>query len=778
MNNIIAYQAGVDVVPYYNTIVYYNCFWENSIVDTVQRYFSVEANPLFADTANRDYSLRAISPCIDRGRDKPEYLDPDGTRNDLGALPFNYVLPVPTAVNFTPDFDHHLIDHTPNFYWTYHDTLPTSQSAFELQVGSDLLSFSADMWSILVDPGADTSVEYGGGPLVDGRTYYYRLRVDDGSGWGDWVYSFMHMNSRPAVPMLRSPINDFGVYADSVDLLVDSASDNEEDSLIYDFEIFSDPYASQLVDSQYGSRFVYSATFSGLDFDRRYWWRARSFDLLETSDWSGLASFVTRENTTIIVPIQQPTIQAAITVASSGDTILLEDGYYTGDGNRDLNLLTKSVVIRSRGEPSRVTIDCEGSAADPHRAMVLPRYQDSRACFIGLTFTGGYADSGGAVCSRGSSLTFRNCHFVDNEAVLGGACFFWGGNPVTLEDCLFQRNVGIQGGGVYFTNVVLSMHGCEFIENTAEHGAAFKGLSGQDVVSCLFEGNIAASGGVAEAYNLSRLINCRFIENTVESYPYAVASGFDAYDGCLFANSHGNSYAVYFSPYEMPSNVQNCTFVGNNHAILCWGASPQVEDCIIAYNSGTAMICWAFNPEPSYYVPSNPTLSHCDVFGNKYNYEICLEDFQGIDGNLSVDPRFCEVKERDYHLSSSSPLLTASSEGTYIGAFGQGCGPTGVDPDHPGLPVTLEISQNYPNPFNSSTIIEYAVPTRSDVTIDLFNILGQRVRTLFTGLKSQGRYVVEWDGRDEVGNPVATGLYLYRLRAGDQVKVRKMLLLK
>lgn len=94
------------------------------------------------------------------------------------------------------------------------------------------------------------------------------------------------------------------------------------------------------------------------------------------------------------------------------------------------------------------------------------------------------------------------------------------------------------------------------------------------------------------------------------------------------------------------------------------------------------------------------------------------------------------------------------------------------------LPREHWLSQNYPNPFNPVTTIEYSLPVRSQVSIDIFNLLGRRVRSLVDREDPVGSYRVEWDGTDDYGRGVATGVYLYRLRAGDWVESRKMLLLK
>jgi len=100
------------------------------------------------------------------------------------------------------------------------------------------------------------------------------------------------------------------------------------------------------------------------------------------------------------------------------------------------------------------------------------------------------------------------------------------------------------------------------------------------------------------------------------------------------------------------------------------------------------------------------------------------------------------------------------------------------EPGNPGFPISFELSQNRPNPFNPATTIEYSLPERSQVTIEIFNVLGQRVRRLVNESKPAGTYRIEWDGDDDAGESVSTGVYLYRFQAGDVVQTKKMLLLK
>jgi hypothetical protein len=93
--------------------------------------------------------------------------------------------------------------------------------------------------------------------------------------------------------------------------------------------------------------------------------------------------------------------------------------------------------------------------------------------------------------------------------------------------------------------------------------------------------------------------------------------------------------------------------------------------------------------------------------------------------------------------------------------------------DRSGIPNEFALTQNYPNPFNPSTVIEFALPRESFVTLEVYNLLGERVALLVEGKKSAGYYSESFNAQG-----LASGLYLYRLNAGEFLHVRKLLLLK
>lgn len=94
------------------------------------------------------------------------------------------------------------------------------------------------------------------------------------------------------------------------------------------------------------------------------------------------------------------------------------------------------------------------------------------------------------------------------------------------------------------------------------------------------------------------------------------------------------------------------------------------------------------------------------------------------------------------------------------------------------LPLRFALEQNYPNPFNPATNLPYSLPAPGQVKLELFNVLGQKVRTLVDDMMPAGKYTVTWDSRDDNGYEVASGIYFYRIEYGDLVKQRKMVLLK
>jgi flagellar hook assembly protein FlgD len=94
------------------------------------------------------------------------------------------------------------------------------------------------------------------------------------------------------------------------------------------------------------------------------------------------------------------------------------------------------------------------------------------------------------------------------------------------------------------------------------------------------------------------------------------------------------------------------------------------------------------------------------------------------------------------------------------------------------LPRSFALKQNYPNPFNPSTEIAFSLEQSSTINLTIFNVLGQKVKVLAEGSKQAGTHTLSWDGRDEMGAAVSTGLYFYKLTDGNNSVTKKMALMK
>ena len=95
------------------------------------------------------------------------------------------------------------------------------------------------------------------------------------------------------------------------------------------------------------------------------------------------------------------------------------------------------------------------------------------------------------------------------------------------------------------------------------------------------------------------------------------------------------------------------------------------------------------------------------------------------------------------------------------------------------IPTDFELSQNFPNPFNPATTIRYGLPRDERVTLKIYNLLGKEVATLLNNeRKLAGNYAAIWDGRNNRGEVVASGIYVYRIQAGNYHKSRPMVLLQ
>lgn len=123
-------------------------------------------------------------------------------------------------------------------------------------------------------------------------------------------------------------------------------------------------------------------------------------------------------------------------------------------------------------------------------------------------------------------------------------------------------------------------------------------------------------------------------------------------------------------------------------------------------------------------------------------------------------------------------IATSLSNTAYSSESGHGALSPNVAMSSGIVPQYFEVSQNYPNPFNVSTNLDYDLPDKADVEVNIYNILGREVRRLVDRRQQPGSYTAHWDGTDDQAQVVPSGLYFLVLLADDNWAVRKMMLVK
>ena len=251
--------------------------------------------------------------------------------------------------------------------------------------------------------------------------------------------------------------------------------------------------------------------------------------------------------------------------------------------------------------------------------------------------------------------------------------------------------------------------------------------------------------------------------------------------GCTFT-WNGGEYCDGGGLWCMGSSVivTSCTFSSNGEnwvegsGIYVRDCALEIQNTIIAFGlGGKAIHCFG---------DSVPRLSCCDVYWNEGGDWVgCIEDQHGISGNISANPLFCNPDSGDFSISEYSPCAPGYSGCGLIGADSVGCSITNVHDADVQFPEVLCLSPAVPNPFNPITEIQYGIPPSdrmSLVTMNVYDTLGRRVRTLVDGDHGPGTYRAVWDAKDHRGIPVASGVYFYRISWNGKSETKRMVLLK
>jgi predicted outer membrane repeat protein len=148
------------------------------------------------------------------------------------------------------------------------------------------------------------------------------------------------------------------------------------------------------------------------------------------------------------VPSHYPNLKIALSNALEGDTILIADGNYSGDGFRDLVIQGRSVVVKSENGPQETVLNLSGSSLNNHFGFIISSQSASNTIIDGITIRSGYINLGAAIFCSSSSPTFKNCIFRNNTATTAGGAIRCKASSPTIINCTIVSNSSLSGAGL------------------------------------------------------------------------------------------------------------------------------------------------------------------------------------------------------------------------------------------------------------------------------------------------------------------------------------------
>jgi hypothetical protein len=425
----------------------------------------------------------------------------------------------------------------------------------------------------------------------------------------------------------------------------------------------------------------------------------------------------------------EPTIQAAVDRAVPGDTIVLAAGTYSGDGNRDIDLGGKNLVIRSAAGADSTVVDCGGSIGEIHSGFTYQTQEDSTSVLEGLRIR--FASLAGVRCSGASPLV-KDC-VIDSciaaTGARGGAIYIEKASPTILGCTIRDNRADASGGGVFARESASRIERCVISSNVAAQsggGVAVQTSSNMDIVGCTFSENLASAssgGGVSVVSARVRIDSCTFFSNT-GSFGGGVfngTSGTSRITRCvLYANAARTGGGGVYSSSNL--TMESSTVVGNSAASVgagleCFnGAQNTIARSIIASN---------LVKEGIYTGNGTQVISCSDVYGNAGgNYGGTTSDQTGKNDNISASPSFCDEGAFDLALYDTSPCAPAGSPcGQLIGALPASCR---IAPNLviAAVGYTRTVAPAHSSLFVTVTVMNAGVAPADSFTIDFYRNLG------------------------------------------------------
>ena len=535
---------------------------------------------------------------------------------------------------------------------------------------------------------------------------------------------------------------------------------------------------------------------------------------------TGIDFSLENTNTNIVIEINQAgtgdftAIQEGIDIAINGDTILVYPGIYY----ENINILSKNIILGSRflttGDSAFISETIiDGNNEDS--TISIENVADTSCVISGFTIRNGNAViNGGGIYCYYSSPQILNCHITENYSdSYGGGIFCNYSNPIIKNNEIYNNSSVAKGAGIasYDSDPVLINN--DIHNNTATHSYSYGGGlhfrdSSPSIINCTISDNISSVGGaISFMYSPGYSLINNSIKNNIAN------SGGGLYfhgqsNGVVINNLIVNNHASYsggalFSSNSNPNLINNT--ISNNIADSCGGGlfftsnnHSNIFNTIIYGNEaeiGEQICLNSSNSDPNFYYSNIED----GLNGFGFTGTTSIEEYEGeYENNILLDPLFIEPEAGNFHLIQNSPCINTGTPDTiglnlpeydlagdsriYDGIIDIGCFEwQGVSVDDLLNSVSIKpiLNANYPNPFNPTTTISFSIPEESKVDLSIYNIKGQRVKSLVKESFESGNHSVVWNGVDDSGKSVGSGVYFYKLNVNGKSKlVKKCLLLK
>jgi parallel beta-helix repeat protein len=309
----------------------------------------------------------------------------------------------------------------------------------------------------------------------------------------------------------------------------------------------------------------------------------------------------TAEAKKLHVPGQYATIQAGIDAAVDGDEVIVADGTYTGEGNRDIDFLGKAITVRSENGPENCIIDCNGTEAERHRGFRFGNNEDANSVVDGFTIINGYAPDepfrddwpsiGGAIFCSSSSPMVNNCVVTGNTARLG-AGIYCEDSTATFNNCTVSMNHGtgfLGGRGIMCFGSNSTISNCKV--NGNEGGGIHFGGGNPVITNCTV--NYNKGRGISCGESNPTIANCTISFNKGEEYGGGISLSFSngTVTDCNISNNTNPEWEVggiYL--WDSSATIARCTITGNSTFFGAGGiyceeySKATINDCVIKGN--------------------------------------------------------------------------------------------------------------------------------------------------------------------------------------------------